>query len=178
MITSNFLELKQTCKWLNILLTEHVLGVRISEQKLYHLVKEKCVASYTISTSKQPPSCKENSFGTPTGLHFIKEKIGDDADPGVVFKGRVNTQTHFSEYPAKEQQKNLITSRILRLQGMESGKNYGEGCDSYQRYIYIHGTNQEEHIGTPQSNGCIILKNNDVIQIYEKIPAKSLVWIQ
>lgn len=115
-------------------------------------------------------------MGTPTGLHFINEKIGDNVLSGIVFKGRVNTQRHFLEYT--EQQENLITTRIFRLQGLENSKNCGIGCDSYQRYIYIHGTNHESHIGTPQSKGCILLTNNDVIQLYEKVPCKSLVWIE
>ena len=152
--------------------------MRIGEQKLYHLIKDKWFASYPISTSTQPPSCKANSFGTPTGLHFIKEKIGDNVPSGTVFKGRINTQRHFLEYTKQQQRENLITTRILRLQGVEHGKNCGVGCDSYQRYIYIHGTNHESHIGTPQSKGCILLTNHDVIQLYKKVPCKSFVWIE
>lgn len=178
MIVLNTERLKETCKWLNILLTEHVLYVRIGEQKLYHLVKDQYFTSYSISTSKHPPSCKVNSFGTPIGLHFIKEKIGNNVPSRTVFKGRVSTQRHFLEYTKEEQRENLITTRIFRLQGLENGKNAGIGCDSYQRYIYIHGTNHESHIGTPQSKGCILLTNNDVIQLYEKVPCKSLVWIE
>ena len=51
-----------------------------------------------------------------------------------------------------------ITSRIPWLNGLEEGVNKGDGIDSYQRYIYIHGTSEEGKIGSPASHGCIRMK--------------------
>ncbi len=95
----------------------------------------------------------------------------------MVFKGRVATGKHFSEYSAEEQAGNLITTRILRLRGLEHGKNAGDGCDSYQRYIYIHGSNHEERIGEPFSGGCVEMLNADVIELFNWAESGDLVWI-
>jgi len=137
----------------------------------------KIVRNYSISTSKNPPSCLEDSFGTPTGLHRIADKIGAAAALGTVFKGRVDTLTHFSEFPPDEQSRNLITTRILRLCGLEEGINSGKGCDSYERYIYIHGTNHEDRIGEPFSGGCVELDNKAVIDLFNRVETGDLVWI-
>ena len=40
------------------------------------------------------------------------------------------------------------------LSGEEYGVNKGNGIDSYERYIYIHGTNEEGRIGIPSSWVC------------------------
>lgn len=142
------------------------------------LVENDTVAKvYDISTSKNPPSCKADSYGTPTGLHEIADKIGSGQPEGMVFKGRVPTGKHFSVYSGEEASRNLITSRILRLRGLEPGKNSGPGCDSYDRYIYIHGTNHEERIGQPFSGGCVEMCNADVIKLFKKVENGDLVWM-
>jgi hypothetical protein len=138
---------------------------------------DKLVKQYTISTSKKPPSCIANSFGTPTGLHAIADKIGFDAPEGMVFKGRVATGEHFNEVSIADAARSLITSRIIRMRGLESGKNCGEGCDTYARYVYIHGTNKEELIGQPASAGCIQLRNREIIELFDRIDPGDLVWI-
>ena len=94
----------------------------------------------------------------------------------MVFKGRVPTK-HFSAYSGEAASGQLITSRILRLRGLESGVNSGSGCDSYERYIYIHGTNHESGIGEPMSAGCIELTNAAVIELFGHIESGDLVWI-
>ena len=48
---------------------------------------------------------------------------------------------------------------------------------SKDRYIYIHGTNREDLIGTPASAGCVCLRNADVIQLYDLIPIGTRVEI-
>lgn len=132
---------------------------------------------YAISTSLNPPSNKVDSYGTPTGLHAIADMIGTGQPEGLVFKGRVPTGKHFSLYSAKEAEGNLITSRILRLRGLEPGHNAGPGCDSYKRYIYIHGTNHEDRIGQPFSGGCVEMLNKEVIELYERVESGNLVSI-
>jgi len=132
---------------------------------------------YTISTSLKPPSCVADSNGTPTGIHVIADKIGGGEPAGMVFKGRVPTGKHFSEYEGDEASRNLITSRILRLRGLQAGHNVGPGCDSYDRYIYIHGTNHEERIGQPFSGGCVEMRNPEVLELFELVDEGDLVWI-
>jgi hypothetical protein len=95
----------------------------------------------------------------------------------MVFKGRLPTGLCFHALPADEAAGNLITSRILRLRGLEPGKNSGADCDSYARYIYIHGTNHEDRIGRPFSGGCVEMRNADVIRLFERVSSGDLVWI-
>ncbi len=133
------------------------------------------VKSYVISTSTLPPSNVANSLGTPTGLHEIAERIGGGQPPGIVFKSRVPTGRHYSEYPVNSL--NLITSRILWLRGLEPGVNQGGNVDTYSRYVYIHGTQRENKIGRPQSGGCVLMRNDDIIELYEEVRAGDLVWI-
>lgn len=133
--------------------------------------------SYAVSTSKRPASNIKGSLGTPTGLHEIAERIGAGQPPGVVFKARIPTGRHFSEFPASEAVSQLITSRILWLRGLEPGVNRGGDVDSYERYIYVHGTNHEDRIGEPMSAGCIEMRNMDVIELFEQVRAGDQVFI-
>lgn len=134
--------------------------------------------SYVVSTSLRPPSNVKDSLGTPRGLHEIAERIGAGAPPGIVFKARVTTGRHFAELDAREQAKNLITTRILWLRGLEPGVNAGGDVDTYGRYIYIHGTNHEERLGTPASSGCVQMANSDMIELYDEVRTGDLVWIE
>ena len=134
--------------------------------------------SHVISTSLRPPSNVRDSLGTPRGLHEIAEKLGAGVPPGIVFKGRVSTGWHFREFDAAAQAKNLITSRILWLRGLEPGVNAGGDVDTYGRYVYIHGTNHEDRLGTPFSGGCIEMNNLEIIALCEEVRAGDHVWIE
>jgi len=161
---------------LSITPTVRRLIVSIGDQQMALVENEAILKVYTVSTSLKPPSCTADSYGTPTGLHAIADKIGDGQPEGMVFKGRVPTK-HFSEYSGEEAERNLITSRILRLHGLEPGHNSGPGCNSYERYIYIHGTNHEDCIGRPFSGGCIELRNAEVIELFENVTSGDLVGL-
>lgn len=157
--------------------------VSISNQ-LLGFYRDGClVKSYVISTSLRPPSNVKDSLGTPRGLHEIAERVGAGAPPGIVFKARVPTGRHFAELPADEQAKNLITTRILWLRGLEPGVNAGsnaagETVDTHARYVYIHGTNHEDRLGTPASSGCVQMRNLDIIELYDEVRVGDLVWIE
>ena len=71
----------------------------------------------------------------------------------------------------------MVLSRILLLNGEESGLNKGGQVDSFARNIYIHGTNDEARIGVPSSHGCIRMLNDDVIEIYGMVGEGMLVLI-
>jgi hypothetical protein len=125
----------------------------------------------------------KDSLGTPRGLHEIAEKVGAGQPPGIVFKARVATGRHFSEFSPEEQARNLITTRILWLRGLEPGFNAGtnragEVVDTYARYVYIHGTNHEERLGQPFSGGCIEMNNLDILALYDAVRVRDLVWIE
>ncbi len=166
-----FAELKRKCEMLGVPALADALVVSVPAQRLWHFRGNALVAEYAISTSRAAPSCVKNSLGTPDGLFSVIEKIGDGAPAGTVFKARVSTGKHFSEFLKTEPDVNLITSRILRLQGEEDGHNRGGDTDTFARYVYIHGTNQEHKLGTPNSHGCILLGNADVIALFDALPA-------
>ncbi|KXU35575.1 hypothetical protein AXK11_05880 [Cephaloticoccus primus] len=153
--------------------------VSIGSGTLQFFRNAELVKSYLISTSRRPPSNLRGSLGTPRGLHQIVERIGGGQPCGMVFKGRVATGQHFSELPDSEQEgRNLITSRILWLGGLEEGVNRSGDCDTRARYIYIHGTNHEARIGEPLSAGCILMRNLDIIELYEEVRTGDLVLIR
>lgn len=169
---------KQTCIRLGIKPADRILVVRIETQTLQFYRAGELVKSHVISTSKRPPSNVKDSLGTPRGLHVIAERIGAGQPPGMVFKARVPTGKHFSELPDADQHPNLITSRILWLRGLEPGVNAGANVDTYDRYIYIHGTNHEDRLGKPQSAGCVLMSNREIVELYEEVRAGDFVWIE
>ncbi len=167
----------QTCHRLGIKPAERLLFVRISTQTLQFFRQGVLVRSFAISTSLRPPSNLKGSLGTPRGLHEIAERVGAGQPPGMVFKARIPTGQHFSELPPSADTGNLITSRILWLRGLESGVNRGGAVDTYDRYVYIHGTNHEDRIGQPQSGGCVLMRNLEIVELYEAVRAGDLVMI-
>ncbi len=125
----------------------------------------------------------KDSLGTPRGLHEIAEKVGAGQPPGIVFKARVATGRHFSEYAPEDQAKHLITTRVLWLGGLEPGVNLcqddaGLVVDTRARYIYLHGTNHEDLLGRPSSIGCIEMSNLGVIELFDQVRARDQVWIE
>lgn len=170
-------EFANSCIRLSLTPTEHYLCLSIKKNKLYYYFDDQLLKTYTVFTSKNPPSCIKNSFGTPWGMHKICEKIGQDERYGMVFENRIPVGKRFWEY-IKKDPGGMITSRILRLEGLEQGLNKGENCDTFERFIYIHGTNWEHLIGTYFGKGCINMLNYDIIELFDLIPEKSLVWIE
>jgi hypothetical protein len=167
----------KACARLHIKPADRFLFVRIATQTMQSFRGGQLVRSHVISTSRRPPSNLRDSLGTPRGLHAIAERIGAGQPPGMVFKARVPTGRHFREFPAADTETNLITSRILWLTGLEPGVNQGGDVDTHDRYVYIHGTNHEDRLGTPQSSGCVLMGNLDIVALYDEVRAGDLVLI-
>jgi len=167
----------KACARLHIKPADRFLLVRIATQTMQFFRQGQLVRSYVISTSRRPPSNVKDSLGTPRGLHAIAERIGAGQPPGMVFKARVPTGRHFRELANAETEPNLITSRILWLTGLEPGVNQGGDVDTHARYVYIHGTNHEDQLGTPQSSGCVLMGNLDIITLYDEVRAGDQVLI-
>jgi L,D-transpeptidase YbiS len=134
---------------------------------------------YPVSTSKYGSGNVNGSEKTPLGLHRIKDKLGGAMPVNEVFIGRV-PQGNLEECQSRgvDLPDDVIMSRILWLEGMEPGHNKGGYVDTYQRYIYIHGTNHEDDIGTPASIGCIRMRNQDVVDLYRLVEVGSEVLIE
>ena len=148
--------------------------VDTSSQTLEYYKEAAIMLTCSVSTSRFGIGNRDGSYMTPLGLHRVEHKIGDEAKPWTIFKSREDTGVVWKEGMDEE---NQILSRIIRLRGLETGVNAGPGIDSYERYIYIHGTNNEKMIGTPMSHGCICMKNDDVINLYNMIEEGTLVYI-
>ena len=164
------------CREQNQKITHQWIYVSVGEQRMYLYEGKSLTDVFVISTSAYGVNSVKNSFGTPLGLHKIADKIGDDAAIGTVFIGRENTGKLFSEYPDWKD-RGYVTTRIIRLKGLELGKNLGGDCDTYDRYIYIHGIPNELKIGKPSTHGCIGMLNREIVYFYKKIKADSLVLI-
>lgn len=161
-------------------ISNHVLLVFLGQSKLEHYENGKLVRTYTVSTGKNPSSAKEGSNGTPPGLHVVCEKIGAGEPIDTVFVSRMSIGHTWRELKAAGEpaEKARVTSRILRLKGLETGVNSGPGIDSYERYIYFHGTVFEDRIGEPTSAGCITLVNREMIELFDSVPVGTLVYIK
>ena len=157
---------------------DEVLFISTKNQKLYHIKNKEIIDEYTISTSKYGVGNKNGTNKTPLGLHMIKEKHGDNVPINGKLIGRIfYDQIAFIYKDNTISKTDDITSRILWLDGMEKGKNQGGIIDSYNRYIYIHGTSEEGRLGKPASHGCIRMGNKDVIDLYKRVKVGTLVLI-
>ena len=155
------------------------IEIDISKQRLFLLDNMEIVRSYPISSSKYGEGSTQNSFKTPLGNHVIKEMIGNNAIKNTIFTSRINTkrQAEIIHDEAKSDN-DYVTTRIMWLDGQEEGKNKGKGVDSYQRYIYIHGTHEEGLIGQKASHGCIRMFNSDVIELFNDVKKGTKVYIK
>lgn len=152
----------------------NVLYVSVKSQRMYHVDRGEMKEEFIISTSRNGLGTRENSFRTPEGLHRVVRKIGAGVPPFGVFENRQFTGDIACESGGTD---DLITSRILWLDGMEPGVNEGGMVDSMQRGIYIHGTGDEASLGRPSSQGCIRMRNSDVIALFNEVPVGTLVVI-
>ena len=181
--------------------TPRILVVSVAAQKMTLFGGRQPKSEYSISTARKGTGCRANSFQTPLGLHRIREKLGKDVPQGAIFDSRELTGKIWTPAPAPDAPPessaesavgpvkpsatacDLITSRILWLEGLEPGINAGrdaEGAlvDSHERYIYIHGTNHEDEIGKAASHGCIRMLNAEVITLFDQVQEADLVWVQ
>ena len=153
---------------------ERYIVVDTARQRLMVVSKGNAVQEFSVSTSRFGIGNADGSFKTPPGVHRICEKIGAGAPAGRIFRDRIDTG---EDWPIGKPGDNLILTRILRLEGLEQGLNKGNGIDSYERFIYIHGTNNEDRIGRPISQGCVCMKNDDVIRLFDSIEEGAIVFI-
>jgi len=68
-------------------------------------------------------------------------------------------------------------SRILWLSGCEPGRNRMGAVDTMRRYIYIHGSPDTEPMGVPFSHGCVRMRNEDIIELFDRVEAGTVVEI-
>ncbi|MCC6489017.1 MAG: L,D-transpeptidase [Candidatus Hydrogenedentes bacterium] len=153
------------------------LGVWVSvDEQVLRIIRNRTIlCAFPCATAEKGTGFIANSMQTPLGWHSVKTKVGEGAPWGQVFRGaKAVSQVWKPGDPTKE---DLVLTRLLWLTGEEPGVNQGGNVDSYNRFIYIHGTNDEARIGTPSSHGCVRLKNDDVIKAFDLIPKGARVLI-
>ena len=128
------------------------------------------VRSYSVSTSKNGPGEKKNSFCTPRGRHIIRAKIGAGVAENTIFierrpSGEIYTPALGELHSARD----WILTRILWLSGCELGFNRLSQVDTMQRYIYIHGSPDSVQMGKPGSIGCIRMRNRDIVELFDQV---------
>jgi len=153
--------------------------IDLASQTLALLEGERRLGRYAVSTARNGPGEEHDSGCTPRGLHRVRIRIGEGCPEGTVFVGRRPTGEIYGQelaelYPGRD----WILTRILWLTGMEPGRNRGGCVDTLRRYIYIHGCPDVEPMGEPCSHGCIRMRNADLLELFDLVPAGTLVEIR
>ncbi|WP_455221283.1 L,D-transpeptidase family protein [Kaarinaea lacus] len=151
-------------------MTERRIIVSIADQRLQLRENGKVTMDVMVATAANGAGELAGSECTPRGKHTVRAKIGDGCPINTVFVGRRTTGEVYSEaLRSKHPDRDWILSRIMWLSGQEVGRNRLGNVDSMRRYIYIHGSPDDEIFGQPNSHGCVRMKNIDVIRLYDAI---------
>lgn len=126
--------------------------------------------TYPVSTAKNGAGCAEGSYCTPAGKLRVAEKIGEGLPAGAVLKSREPTGEIWT---GEARDDDLILTRILWLEGGEEHNR-----STRERYIYLHGTNHEDKLGTPASHGCIRFSNRDIIEVFDRLAPGATVEVR
>ncbi|QJD58517.1 L,D-transpeptidase [Pseudomonas sp. gcc21] len=156
-----------------------LIHISISSQQLTGYASGRLLCTFPISTAVNGPGERNGSGCTPRGLHRVRARIGAGEPQGAVFIGRRTTgEIWTAELARQHPQRDWILSRILWLCGERPGFNRGGSCDSQRRYIYLHGTGDDQPMGVPLSHGCIRLRNSDIIELFDMTPVGCKVQIE
>ncbi|MBG6285870.1 L,D-transpeptidase [Pseudomonas nitroreducens] len=156
-----------------------LLHISLADQMLYGFAAGCLVVRVQVSTAVNGAGERNGSGCTPRGLHQIRARIGDGLPKGAVLKGRrwtgeTWTPALHEEFPGRD----WILSRILWLSGCEQGRNRMGEVDTFRRYIYLHGTPDCEPMAVPLSYGCIRLRNDDLLELFPRVPLHCRVRIE
>lgn len=131
-----------------------------------------------ISSARNGPGERSGSECTPRGWHVIRAKIGAGCHVNTVFSARRSTGEIYSkELAERSPGRDWILTRILWLSGTEKGKNRLGDVDTMRRYIYIHGSPDEDAIGQAGSHGCIRMHNKDVMRLFDLVNVGTRVHV-
>ncbi len=155
-----------------------VIYVDVPAQRLRVERAGEVLMDVAVSTARNGVGEQNASECTPRGWHQVRAKIGAGCAPNTVFRGRRPTGEVYSpalraQFPARD----WILTRILWLSGLEPGRNRLGRVDTMRRYVYIHGCPDEDPMGTPSSHGCVKMRNEDVVRLFELVPAGTRVLI-
>ena len=163
-------------------MNELVIEVDMRLQQLYlwepYPDGDMLIRQYPVSTATNGPGEQNGSYCTPRGRHRIAEKIGAGAPLCAAFKARELTGEIWTpELDAENPGRDWILTRILWLSGCEVGRNRLGAVDTMRRYIYIHGSPDAVAMGRPGSIGCIRMRNDDIVELFDRVPPGTPVEI-
>lgn len=155
------------------------ISINISLQQLDLLDNNGVVTKrYVVSTSRFGGGELNGSYRTPRGRHVIRAKIGGGRPTNTVFVERRPTGEIYSpELSRRFPGRDWILTRVLWLSGCEPGVNRLGNVDTMRRFIYIHGSPDTSEMGHPGSVGCIRMRNADIIDLFERVSAGTIVDI-
>lgn len=157
---------------------ERWIEISLAEQRLRLREGDAVLLEAPVSTAANGPGEESGSGCTPRGWHVVRARIGAGSAPNTVFVGRRPTGEILTpELRTAAPERDWILTRILWLSGLERGRNRLGKVDTMRRYIYIHGTPDEELLGVPASHGCIRMRNADIMALFEQVPAGTRVLI-
>ena len=160
-------------------MNEPHIEIYIADQSLHLMQGDRELQRYAVSTALNGAGQRSDSECTPLGRHHIRLCIGAGCPVGTVFVSRRPTGEIWTpQLAAAEPERDWILSRILWLSGDQPGFNRGGDCDSLRRFIYIHGTPDNEPMGEPQSHGCIRMRNQDICELFERVGRGTRVEIR
>jgi lipoprotein-anchoring transpeptidase ErfK/SrfK len=137
------------------------------------------IKRYAISTSKNGAGEQNGSYCTPRGRHIVRAKIGAGRPLNTVFVERRPTGEVYSpELARRFPKRDWILTRILWLSGCEPGYNRLGKVDTMRRAIYIHGSPDSAEMGKPGSHGCIRMRNEDLVELFDLVPVRTPVEIR
>jgi len=137
------------------------------------------IKRYAISTSKNGAGEQNGSYCTPRGRHIVRAKIGARRPLNTVFVERRPTGEVYSPELARSfPKRDWILTRILWLSGCEPGYNRLGAVDTMRRAIYIHGSPDSAEMGKPGSHGCIRMRNEDLVELFDLVPVRTPVEIR
>lgn len=148
-----------------------LIHISLASQRLIGLSNGRLVCDYSVSTALNGAGERDNSGCTPRGQHRVRARIGEGQPVGAVYIGRRPTGEVWSPVLAGQHpQRDWILTRILWLCGEEPGFNRGGDQDSQRRYIYLHGTPDDQPMGVALSHGCVRLRNTDMLALFQLTP--------
>lgn len=154
------------------------IEINVATQQLHLWADGILQQSYPVSTAARGTGQQQGSECTPLGKHGIRIKIGKSCPINTVFTGRRPTgETYHAGLAHAKPGRDWILTRILWLTGKEPGYNRGGACDTLRRYIYIHGTPDTSQLGKPVSHGCIRMRNQDLIELFDRVSVGTPVTI-
>ena len=155
------------------------IAIDLGAQRLTLFERGRVRAVLPVSTAANGPGERNGSGCTPRGRHRVRLAIGAGCPVGTVFRARRPTgEIYSAELAERWPGRDWILTRILWLTGLEPGRNRGGDVDTLRRFVYIHGCPDAEPMGTPRSHGCIRMRNDDLIWLFDRVGAGTPVDIR